>query len=83
MKSSLKLLAFVCVFAAMLFSAVSALAAGITVSPALAAVTTTTQTQQFAASLQNVTWSVDKIIGGNQTVGTITTAGLYLSLIHI
>jgi len=77
MKSSLKLLAFVCVFAAMLFSAVSALAAGITVSPALAAVTTTTQTQQFAASLQNVTWSVDKIIGGNQTVGTITTAGLY------
>lgn len=77
MKSSLKLLSFVCAFAAMMFSAVSASAAGITVSPALAAVTTTTQTQQFTASLQNVTWSVDKIVGGNLTVGTITTNGLY------
>src|SRR5579864_9849919 len=77
MKSSLKLLPFVCAFAAMLFAALSAFAAGITVSPALAAVTTTTQAQQFTASIQNVTWSVDKIVGGNSTVGTITTNGLY------
>ena len=77
MKSSLRMMSFVCAFGAMLFSAASAFGAGITVSPALAAVTTTTQTQQFTASIQNVTWSVDKIVGGNVTVGTITTNGLY------
>ncbi len=39
-------------------------------------------TQQFSASIQGVTntsltWSVDGTAGGNSTVGTITTAGLY------
>jgi Bacterial Ig-like domain (group 2) len=39
-------------------------------------------TQQFSASIQgsantSVTWSVDGTAGGNGTVGTITTAGLY------
>ena len=51
--------------------------AAITVTPAGAAVTTTTQTQQFSASTNNVTWSVDSVVGGNSTVGTITAAGLY------
>ncbi len=39
-------------------------------------------TQQFTATVQgtnntSVTWSVDGIVGGNNTVGTITTGGLY------
>ena len=39
-------------------------------------------TQQFAATVQNVTnpslaWSVDGVGGGNSTVGTITDQGLY------
>jgi len=37
----------------------------------------TTQTQQFIASVGGVTWSVDNVIGGNSTVGTITSNGLY------
>ena len=51
--------------------------AAVTVSPARAAVVTTTQTQQFSASAGGVTWSVDNIVGGNTTVGTISTSGLY------
>ncbi len=43
---------------------------------------TPTQTQQFQATIggvssTNVTWWVDGIAGGNSTVGTITTSGLY------
>jgi hypothetical protein len=50
--------------------------------PKRAEVVTTTQTQQFtvtAGDSQNggVTWSVDAIPGGNSTVGSITSAGLY------
>jgi hypothetical protein len=51
--------------------------------PKRAEVVTTTQTQQFTATVsggsQNggVTWSVDTIPGGNSTVGSITSAGLY------
>ena len=51
--------------------------AGIIVSPAKAAVVTSTQTQQFNASVGGVTWSVDNIAGGNSTVGTISSSGLY------
>jgi hypothetical protein len=51
--------------------------ATVTISPKLAAVTTTTQTQQFKASPTTVTWTVDGIAGGNTTVGTISTTGLY------
>ena len=36
-----------------------------------------TQTQQFTASVGGATWSVDNVVGGNTTVGTISTAGLY------
>lgn len=39
-------------------------------------------TQQYTATIQGlsntgVTWSVDKVVGGNATSGTISTAGLY------
>lgn len=76
MKSSWKFLSLTCSLTAIL-CVPHAFAAGITVSPSLSAVTTTTQTQQFTASVRNVTWSVDGIVGGNATVGTITTNGLY------
>jgi len=49
----------------------------VTVSPQRAAVVTTTQTQQFTSSPTTVTWSVDGVAGGNTTVGTISTTGLY------
>ncbi|HET7100067.1 MAG TPA: hypothetical protein VFJ52_02870 [Terriglobia bacterium] len=40
------------------------------------------QSQQFSATVagaadQGVTWAVDGVAGGNSTIGTITTAGLY------
>jgi len=60
-----------------LFIATSLANAAITVSPPHAAVTTTTQTQQFTASANNVIWSVDNVVGGNSTVGTISSGGLY------
>lgn len=51
------------------------------VSPATAAIQTG-GTQQFTATVtgtsnQSVTWSVNGVTGGNATVGTISTAGLY------
>ena len=49
----------------------------ITVSPKRAAVTVTTQTQQFTSSVMNVAWSVDGLVGGNVTHGTISASGLY------
>lgn len=52
------------------------LAATVTVTPKRAAITIT-QTQQFTASPATVTWSVNGIVGGNATVGTISTTGLY------
>jgi hypothetical protein len=43
---------------------------------------TTSQTVQFTATINkvqssDVTWSVDNVVGGNSTVGTISSAGLY------
>src|SRR5215469_489581 len=49
----------------------------VTVSPARAGVVTVTQTQPFTASVNGATWSVDKLVGGNSTVGTISNTGLY------
>ncbi len=60
-----------------LVSSLSLASTGITISPARAAVVTTTQTQQFTASMGGATWSVDNVAGGNSTVGTITSNGLY------
>jgi len=43
---------------------------------------TPSETQQFTAIINgvtstNVTWAVDGVLGGNSTVGTISTSGLY------
>jgi hypothetical protein len=56
-------------------------AAGVTVTPATASISTI-QTQQFTATVVNitntaVTWKVDGVQGGNATVGRISAAGLY------
>jgi hypothetical protein len=57
--------------------------ATVAVSPKLSAVAATTQTQQFTATVTgnvtdlSVAWSVDTIAGGNTTLGTISSAGLY------
>jgi len=51
--------------------------AAVTVSPSRAAVVISTQTQQFTASATGATWSVDNVVGGNTTVGTISASGLY------
>lgn len=53
----------------------------VTVNPATAAVTAG-QTQQFSASVTGapntaVTWSVNGLVGGNATLGTISASGLY------
>ncbi|HTW57658.1 MAG TPA: hypothetical protein VMD99_06005 [Terriglobales bacterium] len=57
--------------------------ATVTVSPTIAAVAASTQTQQFTATVTGnvsnttVNWSVDGTAGGNATVGTISSSGLY------
>jgi len=56
-------------------------AVSVSVSPATASVAVG-QTEQFAASVANttntaVTWSVDGVAGGNSTVGTVSSSGLY------
>ena len=57
--------------------------ATVAISPKRAAVAAITQTQQFTATVTgnvsdlSVTWSVDTIAGGNATVGTIGSSGLY------
>lgn len=58
-----------------------ALFANVVVSP-MAASITTSQTVPYTATVggvqsTNVTWSVDGVVGGNSTVGTISTSGLY------
>jgi hypothetical protein len=73
---ALVILAFACALAANAFAVVS-----ISVKPRRAPVTLR-QTQQFRATVLNttntgVTWFVDGVKGGNSTVGTITTGGLY------
>src|SRR5580658_2640145 len=52
----------------------------VSITPQLAAVVVTTQTQQFTPWVTaggSVTWSVDAIAGGNATAGTISETGLY------
>src|SRR5262249_17162202 len=55
----------------------------VTVQPRAASVVAGSQTQQFTASVTNdpqsrgVTWSVDGVAGGNASVGTISSNGLY------
>jgi len=62
---------------------VAAPSVSLTISPKLAAVAATTQTQQFTPTVTGnmgnpaVTWSVDTVAGGNATVGMISASGLY------
>jgi len=65
------------VLGCILISSTSLAQAQITVSPARAAVVTTTQKQQFTASVGGAIWSVDNTVGGSSTVGTISATGLY------
>jgi hypothetical protein len=63
-------------------SPAAAPAVKVAISPKHAAVVVITQPQQFTASVtgnanKSVTWSVNKIVGGNSTVGTISATGLY------
>lgn len=56
-------------------------AVGVTVHPARAALTLT-EPQQFTATVVNTTnhgvvWAVDGIVGGNSTIGTISSSGFY------
>ncbi len=56
-------------------------AVAVTITPTTATLFTT-QTKQFTATVTNTTntavnWEVAGVVGGNATVGTITTAGLY------
>ena len=55
--------------------------AEVMISPTRAALTLT-EPQQFTATVmgapgQNATWSVDGIAGGNSSIGTVSSAGLY------
>jgi hypothetical protein len=58
--------------------------ANITISPRRGSLTLT-QTQQFQTNLpvSSVTWSVDGVSGGNTTVGTVSSAGLYTPGIQV
>jgi serine protease len=56
----------------------------VTVSPSTASISAGGRTQAFTALVENtsntaVTWRVDGVTGGNSTVGTISTSGLYTS----
>lgn len=62
-------------------SVVVNLAVTVSITPANTSISTS-QTQQFSATVQNATntevkWLVDNIEGGNATVGTISPTGLY------
>ena len=58
------------------YSNVADVYTGLSVSPHVVTLTPT-RTQQFTASLSNVTWSVDGVTGGSASSGTITGQGLY------
>ena len=60
----------------------------VTVSPSTASVSAGGGLQAFAATVENtsdtaVTWQVDGVTGGNSTVGTISTTGLYTAPIIV
>jgi hypothetical protein len=68
-------------FTIVIFSLAAIAAVTVTVKPTRAPLTLK-QKQQFTATVAGttntgVTWSVDNVSGGNSTVGTITTGGLY------
>ena len=58
------------------YSSVVLVFTGLSISPRVT-VLTSTQTQQFTANGSNLTWSVDGVVGGSASSGTITGTGLY------
>ena len=56
--------------------ALSGTGTGFTITPRTS-VLTFTGTQQFTASSGSATWSVDGVVGGSASLGTISTSGLY------
>src|SRR5690349_8246056 len=53
----------------------------VTITPTTASLQTT-KTQQFTATVTGssnvaVTWKVNDVVGGNSTIGTVSTSGLY------
>jgi phospholipase C len=66
---------------------VTAPAVSMSISPTLVGLPTG-QTQQFTATVQNatstgVTWLVNSVVGGNTTVGTISSEGLYTAPVNV
>jgi hypothetical protein len=62
-------------------AAVTVTSVAVTINPTTASVTTST-TKQFTATVTGTTnvgvkWSVDGVIGGSSTTGTVSTGGLY------
>jgi hypothetical protein len=77
----LRLFAVACLLIQLCLHSSAFAAVGVTVHPQRAALTLT-EPQQFTATVVNTTnhgvvWSVDGIVGGNSTVGTISTSGFY------
>lgn len=77
MSSNLRLVSLVLSVGSSIFLVSLSARAAVTVSPARAGLVIGTQTQQFTASVKGVIWSVDNVVGGNSTVGTISATGLY------
>ncbi len=76
-----RLFALLCLLIQLCLHSSGFAAVGVTVHPARAALTLT-EPQQFTATVVNTTnhavvWAVDGIVGGNSTVGTISTSGFY------
>jgi len=76
-----RLFAIACLLGQLCLHSSALAAVGVTVHPRRAALTLT-EPQQFTATVVNTTnhgvvWSVDGIVGGNSTVGTISTSGFY------
>src|SRR3954469_9315960 len=70
-----------CSILALVLSVGAAAQVSVSVHPKTAGLTFT-QTQQFTATVSNTTnksvrWTVDGVTGGNSTVGTISSSGLY------
>jgi hypothetical protein len=58
------------------YSNTASATAALSVTPRVAVITPI-QSQQFTANSSGVTWSVNGVVGGSASVGTITSGGLY------
>ena len=78
---SIRLFVLLFLLGQLCFSSSALAAVGVTVHPVRTSLTLT-EPQQFTATVVNTTnhsviWAVDGVTGGNSTVGTISTSGLY------